>query len=80
MTAHTIEPRFHPRALLRRALKIDELMLREQRRQKPDWLRLMRLKGLALKVKQRMIDAAHAASRDIRGSQFALRPVRVRTH
>ena len=41
-------------SLLLRFFRVQELLAREERRERPEWLRLMRLKRLAIVVRQRL--------------------------
>lgn len=43
-----------PQLLLLRFFRVQELQAREQRRSRPDWLRLMRLKRLVLVLRQEL--------------------------
>lgn len=59
-------------SLLLRFFRIQELLAREERRERPEWLRLMRLKRLALVLRQRLDGVALAAA-----GGLGARPVRV---
>lgn len=58
-----------PQLLLLRFFRVQELQAREQRRSRPDWLRLMRLKRLVLVLRQEL---------EALGSPPVLQPVPLR--